>query len=162
MLAFSRRAVGIVQAEIRAMSIECERVNGINLAQGVCDTDVPAPVRQAVAQGIERGFNSYSRFDGLRELREAIAQKLAKYNGMFVDPETEITVSAGSTGAFYCAALALLNPGDEVLVFEPFYGYHMNTLLAVEAIPRYVTLRPPEWAFAAEDLEAAVTRGACW
>src|SRR5260370_39214344 len=79
------------------------------------------------------------------------------YIEMMAAPETEITVSAGSTGAFYCAALALLNPGDEVLVFEPFYGYHINTLLAVEAIPRYVTMRPPDWTFSAEDLEAAVT-----
>ena len=157
MLSVSRRAARIVQAEIRAMSIECEKVNGINLAQGVCDTDVPAAVRRAVEQGIESGFNSYSRFDGLRELREAIAQKMAKSNGMIVDPETEITVSAGSTGAFYCAALALLNPGDEVLVFEPFYGYHVNTLLAVEAVPRYVITHPPDWTFLPDDLEAAVT-----
>jgi len=139
------------------MSIECERVKGINLAQGVCDTELPAPVREAAHQALDRGCNSYTRFDGIAELREAIAHKLKTYNGLELDPETEITVSAGSTGAFYCACLALLNPGDEVILFEPYYGYHVNTLLAVEAVPAYVTLRAPDWSFAGRDLERAVT-----
>lgn len=139
------------------MSIECERVRGINLAQGVCDTELPAPVRGAAHQALDRGCNSYTRFDGIPELREAIAHKLKTYNRLEFDPETEITVSAGSTGAFYCACLALLNPGDEVILFEPYYGYHVNTLLAVEAVPAYVTLRAPEWSFAGRDLERAVT-----
>ncbi len=111
------------------MTIECARIGGINLAQGVCDTEVPLPVRQGVQKGMDLGFNSYTRFNGLAILREAIAKKMAEYNGMEVDPETEIIVSAGSTGAFYCACLALLNPGDEVILFEPCYGYHVNTIL---------------------------------
>jgi aminotransferase len=123
-LGLSSRAARIVQSEIRAMSIECEKVGGINLAQGVCDTEVPLPVRRGAQQAIEAGVNSYTRYDGLRELREAIAAKMRAYNGIDADPETEITVSAGSTGAFYCACLALLNPGDEVILFEPYYGYH--------------------------------------
>lgn len=123
-LSVSKRAAGIVQSDIRAMTIECDRVGGINLAQGVCDTETPAPVRRAAQAGIERGVNSYTRFDGLQELREAIARKMSEYNGIQADPETEITVSAGSTGAFYCACLALLSPGDEVILFEPYYGYH--------------------------------------
>lgn len=156
-LSLSKRAARIVQAEIRAMTLECERVGGINLAQGVCDTEVPLPVRKGAQTAIDQGINSYTRFDGLRELREAIARKMREYNGIMADPETEITVSAGSTGAFYCACLALLNPGDEVIVFEPYYGYHVNTLLAVEAVPAYVTMRAPEWTFTPEDLERAVT-----
>jgi len=139
------------------MSIECEKVRGINLAQGVCDTEVPIPVRREAQIAIDHGFNSYTRFDGIPELREAIARKMCEYNGIKADPETEITVSAGSTGAFYCACLALLNPGDEVIVFEPYYGYHVNTLLAVEAVASYVTLQPPHWTFTPEDLEEAVT-----
>lgn len=153
----SSRAAKIVQSEIRAMSIECEKVGGINLAQGVCDTEAPIQVRRGAQLAIDHGFNSYTRFDGLRELREAIARKMSEYNRIQADPETEITVSAGSTGAFYCACLALLNPGDRVIVLEPYYAYHVNTLLAVEAIPSYVTMRPPDWTFAPEDLEAAVT-----
>ena len=139
------------------MSIECEKVGGINLAQGVCDTEVPLAVRQAAQDAIEHGKNSYTRFDGITELRQSIATKLRTYNGIVADPETQITVSAGSTGAFYCACLALLNPGDEVILFEPYYGYHVNTLLAVQAIPTYVTMRAPNWTFTPQDLELALT-----
>jgi aminotransferase len=156
-LGLSKRAASIVQSEIRVMSIECEKAHGINMAQGVCDTELPEPVAQGAKEAIDRGVNSYTRFDGIRELREAIAEKLERYNGIMADPETQITVSAGSTGALYCACLALLNPGDEVIVFEPYYGYHVNTLLAVEAVPAYVTMRAPDWAFTPEDLERAVT-----
>src|SRR5207244_3259660 len=78
-------------------------------------------------------------------------------NRIVADPETEIIVSTGSTGSFYCACLALLNPGDEVILFEPYYGYHVNTLLAVEAVPSYVTLQAPDWTFTAQDLENAIT-----
>ena len=99
-LALSKRADLIVQSEIRVMSIECEKVDGINLSQGACDTEVPTIVRQGAQQGVDAGINSYTRFDGLRELREAIAHKASEYNGITADPETEITVSAGSTGGF--------------------------------------------------------------
>ncbi|MGQ9524963.1 MAG: pyridoxal phosphate-dependent aminotransferase, partial [Armatimonadota bacterium] len=156
-LSLSSRAARIVQSEIRAMSIECEKVSGINLAQGVCDTEVPLPVRRGAQEAIDLGINSYTRYDGLQELREAIARKMERYNGILADPQTEIIVSAGSTGAFYCACLALLNPGDEVILFEPYYGYHVNTLLAVEAVPTYVTLHPPDWRFSPEDLERVAT-----
>lgn len=155
-LSFSKRSEQIEQAEIRAMSVECDRVGGINLAQGVCDTPVPLPVRLEVNHAIENGFNSYTRHDGLAELREAIARKVREYNGISVDPETDIVVSAGSTGAFYCACLALLDPGDEVILFEPFYGYHLNTLLSVEAVPRFVPLFRPDWCFSSDELEKAV------
>ena len=156
-LSLSKRAELVVHSEIRAMSIECERVGGINLAQGVCDTEVPLPVRREAQAAIDGGVNSYTRFDGLIELRQAIAAKMQRYNGMSVDPETEVSVSSGSTGAFYAACLALLNPGDEVVIFEPYYGYHLSTLLAIGAVPRYVTMRPPDWTFDRSDLEAAVT-----
>ena len=139
------------------MTIECEKVQGINLAQGVCDTELPAPVGAGAKLAIDQGMNSYTRFDGIKELREAVAGKLKSYNGITADPETEIVVSAGSTGAFYCACLALLNPGDEVILFEPYYGYHVNTLLAVGATPAYVTMQAPDWIFSPEDLELAVT-----
>jgi aminotransferase len=139
------------------MSIECEKVHGINLAQGVCDTSLPVPVSQGATDAIGKACNSYTRFDGIAELREAIARKLCRYNRIDADPETQITVSSGSTGAFYCACLALLNPGDEVILFEPYYGYHVNTLLAAEAVPVYVTMRAPDWSFAPEDLESTVT-----
>lgn len=156
-LALSDRTDHITQAEIRVMTIECDRVGGVNLAQGVCDLGVPPVVAEGAADAVARGYNSYTRYDGLPELRRAIAGKLSRFNGIDADPETEITVSAGSTGALYCACLALLNPGDEVILFEPFYGYHLNTLIAVNAVPRCVTMHPPDWHFDLADVERAIT-----
>ena len=156
-MSLSERAHRITQAEIRVMTIECEKVGGINLAQGVCDTEVPPPVRRGAQAAIDEGVNSYTRFDGLAELRQAIAAKMRDFNGISADPETEITVSAGSTGAFYCACLALLDPGDEVVLFEPYYGYHLNTIEAVEAVGAYVRMSPPDWCFEPRDLERAIT-----
>ncbi len=156
-LRLSKRSSFIVQSEIRNMSIECERVGGINLSQGVCDTPIPPEVRAAARAAIDAGPNSYTRYDGIPELRRALAMRLQRHNKLKADPEGEIVVSAGSTGAFYCACLALLDPGDEVVLFEPFYGYHVNTLLAVDAVPVYVEMKAPDWTFRMEDLERLVT-----
>jgi len=153
----SARAGRIAQSEIRVMSIECDKVHGINLAQGVCDTPVPIEVRHAAERAIEAGHNSYTRLDGVSPLREQIACKMRAFNRLECDSEREIVVTAGSTGAFYCTCLALLNPGDEVVLFEPYYGYHLHTVLSVDAVPVYVRLRAPDWKFSAEDLEKVVT-----
>lgn len=144
-----------MQSEIRNMSIECDRVGGINLSQGVCDTEVPIEVRRGAQEAIDLGVNTYTRYDGLAALRQAIAAKQLRFTGMAVDPEREIVVSAGATGALYCACLALLNPGDEVIVFEPFYGYHISTLIATQAVPVYVRMAPPDWTFSHDALERA-------
>jgi aminotransferase len=153
----SQLASHIAQSEIRIMSVECEKVGGVNLAQGICDTEVPLPVRRGAEAAIEGGFNSYTRLDGIANLRRAIARKMRNYNKVEVDPEHEVVVTAGSTGAFYCACMALLNPADEVIVFEPYYGYHVHTLMAMHAVPAYVTLTPPDWSFARAALERAIT-----
>ena len=153
----SARAGRIAQSEIRVMSIECDKVRGINLAQGVCDTPVPIEVRRAAESAIEAGHNSYTRLDGVTPLREQISCKMRSFNKVDCNAETDIVVTAGSTGAFYCASLALLNPGDEVILFEPYYGYHLHTVLSVDAVPIYVRLRAPNWEFSAEDLERVVT-----
>ena len=119
-LSLSSRAELTAQAEIRVMSIECEKVGGINLAQGVCDLPVPAAIRAAACSAMRNGVNSYTRYDGLAELRNAISIKLRDHNGIVADPESEIIVSAGSTGAFYCACLSLLEPGESVTYeFQP-------------------------------------------
>jgi aminotransferase len=153
----NQRMAALANSEIRAMTQACVQAKGLNMAQGVCDTPVPPVVLRAAAQAMERGKNVYSRFDGLPELRQAIAKKLAQYNGILADPETEVTVSAGATGSFHCACLALLNPGDEVILFEPFYQYHISALLAVEAIPVTVKMRAPDWTFSIADIECAIT-----
>jgi aminotransferase len=139
------------------MTQACVQAKGLNMAQGVCDTPVPPVVLQAAAQAMEAGKNIYSRFDGLPELRQSIAKKLAQYNGIMADPETDITVSAGATGSFHCACLALLNPGDEVILFEPYYQYHISALLAVEAVPVMVKMQAPDWTIHPIDVERAVT-----
>jgi len=139
------------------MSIECDRVGGINLSQGVCDTEVPIEVRRGAQEAIDRGINTYTRYDGLPELRQAIADKQRRFTGMAFNPEGEVVVSDGATGALYCACLALLNPGDEVIVFEPYYGYHISTLAAAGAVPVYVRMEPPDWSFSRDALERART-----
>ena len=153
----NQRMAALAHSEIRAMTQACIQAKGLNMAQGVCDTPVPPVVLRAAAQAMERGKNVYSRFDGLPELREAITTKLAQYNGIVADPETDVTVSAGATGAFHCACLALLSPGDEVILFEPYYQYHISALLAVEAVPVRVKMRAPEWTFSPTEVEHAVT-----
>ncbi len=153
----NQRLARLGHSEIRAMTEACVRLNGLNMAQGVCDTPAPPAVLEAAARAIENGNNVYSRYDGLAELRQAIADKLARDNNVKADPEREITVSAGATGAFHSACLALLNPGDEVLVLEPYYQYHVSALLAVEAVPVVVPLHRPDWAVVAQDIERAVT-----
>jgi len=156
-LKLSERHEWVVQSEIRNMSIECDHMGGINLSQGICDVEVPAVVRTAAKEAMDSGYNSYTRYDGIAELRTAIAAKQKAFTGLEVDSEKEIVVSAGSTGALYCACLALLNPGDEVILFEPYYGYHISTLIATQAVPVYVRTLPPRWEFTPEDLEKAVT-----
>jgi len=137
------------------MSLECDRLKGVNLAQGVCDTPVPEKVIAGAKLGMDEGVNAYTRYDGIAPLRRAVAGKMKSLYGLSVDPETEVVASGGSTGAFYSACLALLDPGDEVILFEPFYGYHVNTLAAVECVPKYVRLRAPDWSFDPKDLVAA-------
>ncbi len=156
-LAISRRMDSICQSEIRGMTLECTRLKGLNLAQGVCNTGVPPVVVEGVRKAMEDGFNTYTRYDGLPVLREAIADKMQRDNRMSVDSEQEVIVSAGSTGAFYCTCMALLDPGDEVILFEPYYGYHVNIIRTAGSVPRYVPMQPPGWTFTAADLEKAVT-----
>jgi aminotransferase len=158
-LALSELAPRVVQSEIRAMSVECDRMGGVNLAQGICDTEVPEVVAEGASAAIRAGLNIYTRLDGIARLREAIAAKVQRTLGITVDPEREVLVTSGATGAFHAAAMALLNPGDEVLVFEPFYGYHVSTLKAMRVVPVLVALAGPEWRLDLDAVRAAITPG---
>jgi aminotransferase len=153
----NERMAVLGHSEIRAMTKACVEAKGLNMAQGVCDTPAPAVVLKGAAQAMEQGKNVYSRFDGLPELRQAVAAKLSRDNGIEADPETEITVSAGATGAFHAACLALLTPGEEVILFEPYYQYHVSALKAVEAVPVIVKMHAPEWSLTPDAIERAVT-----
>jgi aminotransferase len=156
-LRLSELAPRVVQSEIRAMSVECDRMGGVNLAQGICDTDVPEVVAEGAIAAIRAGLNIYTRLDGIARLREAIAAKAERTLGITVDPEREVLVTSGATGAFHAAAMALLNPGDEVLVFEPFYGYHVSTLKSLRVTPVLVALANPDWRLDLDAVRAAIT-----
>jgi aminotransferase len=156
-LALSQLASGALQSEIRAMSVECDRIGGINLAQGICDTPVPTVVEAAAKQAIDEGYNIYTRCDGIDRLRKAIADKQLSDYGVSYDPEREVMVACGATGGLHAAAMALLNPRDEVILFEPFYGYHAVTLESLRVRPVLVALNEPDWSLDADVLRAAVT-----
>jgi aminotransferase len=156
-LSLSQLAPRVLQSEIRAMTMECDRIGGVNLAQGVCDTDVPPPVAEGAIEAIRAGHNIYTRLDGIARLRHAIAAKLHEDRGLIVDPDREVLVTSGATGAFHAAAMALLNPGDEVVLFEPFYGYHANTLTSLRMKPVIVPLATPDWVLDIDALRASMT-----
>src|SRR5215471_18344415 len=99
-----------MQSEIRAMTTECDRIGGINLAQGVCDTPVPAVVEAGAIEAIHNGDNIYTRCDGIARLRKAIADKQQRDYGLTYNPENEVMVASGATGGLHAAAMALLNP----------------------------------------------------
>ncbi|NJD07631.1 MAG: pyridoxal phosphate-dependent aminotransferase [Methylococcaceae bacterium] len=139
----SRRIAGLQPSDIRYMTRECERVGGINLGQGLGDLPPPDAVKHAAIAAILDNRNSYASSEGIRPLREAIAAKLERDNGLTVDPDSEIVVTAGTTGAFAATLTALLNPGDGILLLEPYYGYHLNTLVLQGLEPQFLTLEAP-------------------
>jgi len=153
----SDRLRGLVQSDIRRMSRECERVGGINLGQGICDLPTIPELVEGSCDAIRSNKATYSKFEGTDVLRERIARKLEHYNGLRADPATEIVVTVGSSGGFLNAAMATLNPGDEVLLFEPYYGYHRNTLQVLGFTPKFVTLHAPDWSIDFDELRAAFT-----
>jgi aminotransferase len=150
---FADRIEGLVQSDIRRMSVECTKAGGINLGQGICDQPVEAAIKDATIRAIHDDHSIYTRLDGLDELRARIAAKMRDFNGVACDPDGEVVVSVGSTGAFVTACMAFINPGDEVVLFSPFYGYHYNILNVCGAVVRHVTLRPPDWSFDTGELE---------
>jgi len=156
-LALSQLAPGVLQSEIRAMTTLCDQMGGINLSQGVCDTPVPAVVMDGAIEAMHAGHNIYTRLDGIERLRLAIAAKQQRDYGLSYNPENEILVASGATGGLHAAAMALLNPGDEVILFEPFYGYHLATLKSLRVVPVLVALADEDFALDPEALAAAIT-----
>ena len=158
----SDRLRGLVQSDIRRMSRECERVGGINLGQGICDLPSIPELVEGACDAIASSKSTYSKFEGIDTLREKIARKCERFNGFSVDPATELVVTVGSTGGFAAAAMATLNPGDEVILFEPYYGYHLNTLKVLGIETKFVPLQLPDWSIDFDALRAAFgpkTRG---
>jgi aminotransferase len=149
------RTAGIAQSDIRLMSRRCMEVGGVNLGQGICDQPTPDVVKQAAAAAIDGDQSIYSKYEGIDALRRAIAQKMETYNGLPTDPDSEVLVTAGSTGGFVAAAMCFLQPGDEVVLFSPFYGYHLNILKLAGVTVKSVTLRGDDFRFDPAELAAA-------
>lgn len=143
------------QSDIRRYSAICAAKNGVNLSQGVCDQPAPNEVKRAAKLAIDDDHAIYTNLRGIAELRQAIARKMRDFNGIECDPETEVAVNVGSAGSFACAAMATLNPGDECIVFSPFYSYHVNLLKLIDVKVTFVDLVPPDWQYDSAQLEAA-------
>ncbi len=151
----SHKASRFTESVIRGMSIEAARHRAVNLAQGMPDFPAPAEVKAAACRAIEQDINQYAITWGSKRLREAVAEHAGWHLGLAVDPETELTVTCGSTEAMLVTLLALINPGDEVILTQPFYENYWPDCVIAGATPRFVPLRAPGWRFDPDELAAA-------
>jgi aminotransferase len=151
----SQKAERFTESVIREMTRLAQIHGAVNLAQGMPDFPAPREIKDAACKAVMADINQYAITWGAKVFRNAIAAKTKSHLDMDVDPEREITVTCGSTEAMIASLLAVINSGDEVIIFEPFYeNYGPDTILS-GAIPRYVTLHPPDWHFNPRELEAA-------
>jgi N-succinyldiaminopimelate aminotransferase len=139
------------------MSALAAATGAVNLGQGFPDTDGPAVIAEAAIEAIRAGHNQYPPGLGIAPLREAIAAHQRRFYGIELDPDTEVLVTAGATEALAAAFLALCEPGDEVITFEPWYDAYSADAALAGATRRTVTLRPPDYHFDVDQLRAAVT-----
>jgi aminotransferase len=140
---------------IREMTRLANRHGAVNLSQGFPDFGAPEVLKAAAQSAIAADVNQYAITWGARSLREAICRKFERSHGVAYDPEREVTVTCGSTEAMIAAFLAVLDPGDEVVVFEPFYENYGPDAILSDSVPRFVRLRPPDWSFDRGELERA-------
>ncbi|MDO8587702.1 MAG: aminotransferase class I/II-fold pyridoxal phosphate-dependent enzyme [Armatimonadota bacterium] len=153
----SARTASFTESVIREMTRRNNLVNGVNLAQGFPDFDPPREVIEAAIRALREGYNQYSITWGSPRLREAICEKVKWYNGIDADPEKNVTVTCGATEAMMSALLAIINPGDEVIIFEPYYENYGPDAIISGAKPVYVPLIEPDFRFDPDDLRAAFT-----
>lgn len=151
----SLKAEKFTESVIREMTRLAFKHNAVNLSQGYPDFPAPEEIKQAAREAIEADINQYAITWGAKRFRDAIAAKFNRTQGVSVDPEREITVCCGSTEAMMSSMLAIINPGDEVVVFEPFYENYGPDAVISGASPRYVRLKPPHWTFDPDELAAA-------
>jgi len=148
----SERAQSFTESVIREMTRVCIKHQGVNLAQGFPDFPAPQEIKEAAAEAIRADFNQYGITWGTPRLRQAIAGKFTGYNSVTVDPEREITVCCGSTEAMIASLMAIVNPGEEVIIFEPFYENYGPDSILCGARPRFITLHEPDWHFDGQEL----------
>src|SRR5258708_2669021 len=158
MRSISAKANSFTESVIREMNRLAVAAGAVSLAQGFPDFPCPPELKAAVTEAVNADHNQYAITFGAKPLRDAIAAKTARFHpGWIVDPEIEITVVNGATEGMIAAMLGLLDPGDEVIVFEPFYENYGPDAILTGAIPRYVTLHEPDWRIDPDALRAAVT-----
>jgi aspartate/methionine/tyrosine aminotransferase len=151
----SAKAERFTESVIREMTRLALKHNAVNLSQGFPDFPAPAEIKRAAQDAIAADINQYAITWGSKSLRNAIAEKFGHDTGLTIDPEREITVCCGSTEAMMSAMMAIINPGDEVVVFEPFYENYGPDAILSGATPRFVKLRAPDWTFDPAELAAA-------
>jgi len=153
----SRKAQQFTESVIREMTRLALEHNAVNLAQGFPDFAAPEEVKEAAVRAIRADINQYAITWGAREFRRAVAERFRNDTGLEVDPEREITVCCGATETMIASLLAIVDPGEEVVVFEPYYENYGPDAVICGAVPRYVRLRPPDWTFDPQELAAAFT-----
>lgn len=155
MPALSKRIAHFTDSVIRRMTRIANTHGAVNLSQGFPDFDPPQELKEALVKAAKGSLHQYSITWGAQNFREALAAKQSKFMGRPIDPQTEVVVTCGSTEAMMAAMMTVVNPGDKVIVFSPFYeNYTADTILS-GAEPIYVHLRPPHFGFDAAELEAA-------
>src|SRR5688572_27057446 len=150
----SQKASLFTESVIREMTREALKHGAVNLSQGFPDFAAPEDIKRVAMKAIDDDINQYAITWGARDFREAIAKKTKWYLGLDVDPETELTVTCGSTEGMIASMMATVDPGDEVVVFEPFYENYAPDAILSDASPRYVPLRAPDWTFDREELRS--------
>ena len=153
----AQKTLQFTESVIREMTRLAVRYKAVNLAQGFPDFPAPEAIKEAARDAIARDVNQYAITWGAPSLRQAIARKFERDYGVKVDPETQVCVTCGSTEAMIASMLAVVNPGDEVVVFEPFYENYGPDAVLAGARPKYVRLREPDWLFDRGELAAAFT-----
>jgi aspartate/methionine/tyrosine aminotransferase len=151
----SRKASRFTESVIREMTREAMKYGAVNLSQGFPDFPAPEDIKRVAMQAIADNVNQYAITWGAKDFRDAIAKKTKWYLGLEIDPEAEITVTCGSTEGMISAMMATVDPGDEVIVFDPYYENYAPDAILSDATPRYVPLRAPDWSFSRDELRAA-------
>lgn len=152
----SRKISAFVDSVIRTTTIKCQKQGAVNLSQGFPDFDAPSAVTSAGMDAIQQGYNQYSDPRGMEDFRSAISKKASQKLGIEIDPDT-VVVTCGASEAMLVSLLALLDPEDEVILFEPYYENYYAQIQIASAHPRFVSLKPPDFRFDEQELEAAFT-----
>src|SRR6186713_1685979 len=151
----SKKATQFTESVIREMTRLNDLHGGVNLSQGFPDFAAPDAVKEAAIAAIRADVNQYAVTWGARPLREAVAREFTRRYGLEIVPDQQVTVCCGSTEAMMATMIAIIDPGDEVVIFEPFYENYGPDAILSGATPRYVTLHEPDWSFDPDELAAA-------